>query len=106
MSNIELEQAIVLYNIKEFKKAEIILQEIIKINKNDSNALNILGAIAAERKDYKKRTNFYTKTEPFFVALNNAYSNSLEIFFATLKNPHICIDVCEQYTTNSYVVFT
>ena len=28
MSNIELEQAIVLYNIKEFKKAEIILQEI------------------------------------------------------------------------------
>ena len=55
MSNIELEQAIVLYNIKEFKKAEIILQEIIKINKNDSNALNILGAIAAQRKDYKKR---------------------------------------------------
>lgn len=58
MSYTKLKHAMVLYNIKEFNKAENILQEIIKINKKDSNALNILGAIAAQKKNYQQSLEY------------------------------------------------
>jgi protein O-GlcNAc transferase len=90
MSNIELEQAIVLYNIKEFKKAEIILQEIIKINKNDSNALNILGAIAAQRKDYKKSLE-YLKSSIKINDLNYITLNNLGLVYLNLKKLDLAI---------------
>jgi protein O-GlcNAc transferase len=84
MSNIELEQAIVLYNIKEFKKAENILQEIIKINKKDSDALNILGAIAAQRKDYKKSLE-YLESSIKINDLNYITLNNLGLVYLNLK---------------------
>jgi tetratricopeptide (TPR) repeat protein len=58
MSNIELEQALALYNANEFKKAENILLQIINNNNQDFNALNLLGAISAQRKDYKKSLEY------------------------------------------------
>ena len=90
MSNIELEQAIILYNIKELKKAENILQQIIKINKNDSNALNILGAIAAERKDYKKSLE-YLKSSIKINDLNYITLNNLGLVYLNLKKLDLAI---------------
>ena len=90
MSNIELEQAIVLYNIKEFKKAENILQEIIKVNKKDSDALNILGAIAAQRKDYKKSLE-YLESSIKINDLNYITLNNLGLVYLNLKKLDLAI---------------
>jgi predicted O-linked N-acetylglucosamine transferase (SPINDLY family) len=90
MSNIELEQAIVLYNIKEFKKAENILREIIKINKKDSNALNILGAIAAQRKDYRKSLE-YLESSIKINDLNYITLNNLGLVYLNLKKLDLAI---------------
>ena len=90
MSNIELEQAIVLYNIKEFKKAENILQGVIKINKKDSDALNILGAIAAQRKDYKKSLE-YLESSIKINNLNYITLNNLGLVYLNLKKLNLAI---------------
>jgi len=90
MSNAELEQALTLYNVNEFEKAENILLQIIKDNNQDFNALNILGAISAERKDYKKSLEYLKKSLEIndlnYIALNN-----LGLVYLNLKKLDLAI---------------
>jgi predicted O-linked N-acetylglucosamine transferase (SPINDLY family) len=90
MSNIELEQAIALYNSNEFKKAENILLQIIKNNNLDFNALNLLGAISAQRKDYKKSLE-YLKISLQINDLNYIALNNLGLVYLNLKKLDLAI---------------
>ena len=90
MSNIELEQALALYNSNEFKKAENILFQIIKNNNQDFNALNLLGAISAQRKDYKKSLE-YLKISLQINDLNYIALNNLGLVYLNLKKPDLAI---------------
>jgi tetratricopeptide (TPR) repeat protein len=90
MSNIELEQALALYNSNEFKKAENILFQIIKNNNQDFNALNLLGAISAQRKDYKKSLE-YLKISLQINDLNYIALNNLGLVYLNLKKLDLAI---------------
>ena len=90
MSNTELEQALTLYHANKFEKAENILLQIIKDNNQDFNALNLLGTISAERKDYKKSLEYLKKSLEIndlnYIALNN-----LGLVYLNLKKLDLAI---------------
>jgi predicted O-linked N-acetylglucosamine transferase (SPINDLY family) len=90
MSNAELEQALTLYHANKFEKAENILLQIIKDNNQDFNALNLLGTISAQRKDYKKSLEYLKKSLEIndlnYIALNN-----LGLVYLSLKQPNSAI---------------
>jgi len=90
MSNIELEQALALYNANEFKKAENILLQIINNNNQDFNALNLLGAISAQRKDYKKSLE-YLESSIKINDLNYITLNNLGLVYLNLKKLDLAI---------------
>ena len=90
MSYTKLKHAMALYNIKEFNGAENILQEIIKINKKDSNALNILGAIAAQKKNYQKSLEYLEAS----IQINDSNYftlNNLGVVYLRLKKLDLAI---------------
>lgn len=64
-----------------FREFGVVVAGAVLISAFVSLTLTPMLNVFLTRKDYKKRTKFYTKTEPFFESLNNIYSKSLATFF-------------------------
>ncbi len=64
-----------------FREFGVVVAGAVLISAFVSLSLTPMLNVFLTRKDHKKRSNFYTKTEPFFEGLNNAYKKSLDVFF-------------------------
>jgi multidrug efflux pump len=64
-----------------FREFGVVVAGAVLISAFVSLSLTPMLNVFLTRKDHKKRSNFYIKTEPFFEGLNHAYKNSLDAFF-------------------------
>jgi multidrug efflux pump len=64
-----------------FREFGVVVAGAVLISAFVSLSLTPMLNVFLTRKDHKKRSNFYIKTEPFFEGLNNGYKNSLDLFF-------------------------